>query len=97
MHEHESKRRLADYRPKDVARMSQRLVNTSLADFQGRDVAVARVQQNDPQNLLVEKLHIRAPIFHRIQPRVQAHILIAFLGYCLWVCLKQKLRAGPEV
>ena len=34
------------------------------------------------------------PIFHRIQRRVEAHILIAFLGYCLWICLKQKLRAA---
>ena len=24
------------------------------------------------------------------------HVMIAFLGYCLWVCLKQKLRTmGP--
>jgi hypothetical protein len=34
------------------------------------------------------------PIFHRLQRRVEAHILIAFLGYCLWICLKQKLRAA---
>jgi transposase len=34
------------------------------------------------------------PIFHRLQQRVEAHILIAFLGYCLWICLKQKLRAA---
>jgi hypothetical protein len=40
--------------------MSQRLIDTSFADFNGRDVAVARVHQNDPQNLLVEKLHIGA-------------------------------------
>jgi hypothetical protein len=33
------------------------------------------------------------PIWHRIQRRVEAHILIAFLGYCLWIALKQKLRA----
>jgi hypothetical protein len=33
------------------------------------------------------------PIWHRLQPRIEAHILIAFLGYCLWVCLKQKLKA----
>jgi hypothetical protein len=39
------------------------------------------------------ELNLR-PIFHRIQRRVEAHILIAFLGYCLWVCLKQKLRAA---
>ena len=42
---------------------------------------------------LKTELNLR-PIFHRIQRRVQAHILIAFLGYCLWVCLKQKLRAA---
>jgi transposase len=39
------------------------------------------------------ELNLR-PIFHRIQRRVEAHILIAFLGYCLWICLKQKLRAA---
>ena len=42
---------------------------------------------------LKTELNLR-PIFHRIQRRVEAHILIAFLGYCLWVCLKQKLRAA---
>jgi len=41
---------------------------------------------------LKSQLNLR-PIFHRIQSRVQAHILIAFLAYCLWVCLKQKLRS----
>jgi transposase len=39
---------------------------------------------------LKSELNLR-PIFHRIQSRVEAHILIAFLAYCLWVCLKQKL------
>ena len=41
---------------------------------------------------LKSELNLRF-IFHRIQSRVEAHILIAFLGYCLWVCLKQKLRS----
>lgn len=41
--------------------------------------------------VLKSELHIR-PIWHRINERVQAHVMIAFLGYCLWVCLKQKLR-----
>lgn len=40
---------------------------------------------------LKSELAIR-PIWHRIQRRVEAHILVAFLGYCLWVCLKQKLK-----
>jgi transposase len=42
---------------------------------------------------LKSALNLR-PIWHRIQSRVEAHILVAFLGYCLWVCLKQKLKAA---
>jgi transposase len=42
---------------------------------------------------LKSELNLR-PIWHRVQKRVEAHILIAFLGYCLWVCLKQKLKAS---
>ena len=34
------------------------------------------------------------PIWHWVGPRVEAHVMVAFLGYCLWVCLKQKLRAA---
>ena len=33
------------------------------------------------------------PIWHWLERRVEAHVLVAFLGYCLWVCLKQRLRA----
>lgn len=33
------------------------------------------------------------PIWHWTGIRVEAHIMVAFLSYCLWVCLKQKLRA----
>jgi transposase len=40
---------------------------------------------------LKSELSIR-PIWHYTQGRVEAHILIAFLGYCLWVLLKQKLK-----
>jgi len=43
----ESISRLSDNGPEDVARMSQRLVDTAFGDFNGGDVAVARVQQND--------------------------------------------------
>ena len=44
---------------------------------------------------LKSELAIR-PIWHHIQRRVEAHILVAFLGYCLWVCLKQKLKVVAE-
>ena len=44
---------------------------------------------------LKSELAIR-PIWHRIQRRVEAHILVAFLGYCLWACLKQKLKVVAD-
>jgi transposase len=40
---------------------------------------------------LKSELAIR-PLFHQIEPRVKAHILVAFLGYALWVTLKHLLR-----
>jgi transposase len=37
-------------------------------------------------------LQIR-PVFHQKESRVEAHIFVAFLSYCLHVTLRQKLRA----
>lgn len=38
------------------------------------------------------------PIWHWTEKRVEAHVLVAFLGYCLWVCLKQKAeRRAPSL
>jgi hypothetical protein len=42
---------------------------------------------------LKSELAIR-PIWHQKATRVQAHILVAFLGYALWVTLKHTLRAA---
>jgi hypothetical protein len=39
---------------------------------------------------LKSELSVR-PLFHQIEPRVKAHILVAFLGYALWVTLKHLL------
>ena len=33
------------------------------------------------------------PIFHQIEPRIEAHIFIAFLAYCLHVTLQRRLHA----
>jgi transposase len=33
------------------------------------------------------------PIYHQIEQRVEAHILVAFLAYCLTVTLRQRLQA----
>ena len=35
--------------------------------------------------------------WHFTERRVEAHIMVAFLGYCLWVCLRQKLKADLEL
>ena len=43
--------------------------------------------------VLKSELNLR-PVWHRTGPRVEAHVMVAFLGYCLWVCLKHKLRAA---
>ena len=44
---------------------------------------------------LKSDLNLR-PIHHQIERRVEAHILVAFLGYCLTMTLRMKLsRAAP--
>ena len=40
---------------------------------------------------LKSELAIR-PLYHQLEHRVQAHILVAFLGYALWVTLKHWLK-----
>src|SRR5580700_11322652 len=46
---------------------------------------------------LKSELSIR-PLFHQKEPRVKAHVLVAFLGYALWVTLKHLLqRRAPIV
>jgi hypothetical protein len=38
------------------------------------------------------------PIWHWTEKRVAAHVLVAFLGCCLWVCLKKKAeRRAPSL
>ena len=45
---------------------------------------------------LKSELSIR-PLFHQLESRVKAHVLVAFLGYALWVTLKHLLkRRVPE-
>jgi transposase len=45
---------------------------------------------------LKSELSIR-PLFHQLESRVKAHILVAFLGYALWVTLKHLLKRQPDV
>ena len=45
---------------------------------------------------LKSELSVR-PLFHQLEPRVKAHILVAFLGYALWVTLKHLLKVRPPI
>jgi transposase len=53
------------------------------------------VQVEEAFKTLKGDLHLR-PIHHQVEKRVEAHIFVAFLGYCLTVTLRMKLRrAAP--
>src|ERR1700694_5494496 len=45
---------------------------------------------------LKSELSIR-PLFHQLEPRVKAHVMVAFLGYALWVTLKHLLKRRPGI
>jgi hypothetical protein len=45
---------------------------------------------------LKSELSIR-PLFHQKEPRVKAHVLVAFLGYALRVTLKHLLKRRPGI
>ena len=45
---------------------------------------------------LKSELSIR-PLFHQKEPRVKAHVMVAFLGYALQVTLKHWLRRRPAI
>ncbi len=50
------------------------------------------VQVEEAFKTLKSDLALR-PVHHQIGSRVEAHVLVAFLGYCLTVTLRMKLRA----
>jgi len=45
---------------------------------------------------LKSELAVR-PLFHQKEPRVKAHVMVAFLGYALWVTLKHLLKGRPAL
>jgi len=45
---------------------------------------------------LKSELSVR-PLFHQLEPRVKAHVMVAFLGYALWVTLKHLLKRMPAI
>jgi len=51
------------------------------------------IQVEEAFKTLKSDLNLR-PIHHQIQKRVEAHILVAFLGYCLSMTLRMKLSSA---
>jgi transposase len=45
---------------------------------------------------LKSELSVR-PLFHQLETRVKAHVMVAFLGYALWVTLKHLLKRRPAI
>jgi transposase len=45
---------------------------------------------------LKSELSIR-PLFHQKEPRVKAHVMVAFLGYALWITLKHLLKRRAPI
>lgn len=72
------------------------LLRTNLSDHSPGALWRMYVQLTEVEAVfrtLKSELAIR-PIWHWVGSRVEAHVMVAFLGYCLWVCLKQKLKAA---
>ncbi len=82
------------------AREGAYLLRTNLTEADPAQLWAQYVQLTEAEaafRALKSELAIR-PIWHQKASRVQAHILVAFLGYALWVTLKHTLkRAGSAM
>lgn len=76
------------------AREGAYLLRTNLEGENPKELWKKYIQLTEAETdfrALKSELSIR-PLFHQIEPRVKAHILVTFLGYALWVTLKHLLR-----
>jgi transposase len=76
------------------AREGAYLLRTNLEGESAEELWMKYIQLTEAEaafRALKSELAIR-PLFHQIEPRVKAHILVAFLGYALGVTLKHLLE-----
>ena len=76
------------------AREGAYLLRTNLEGQTAEELWTKYIQLTEAEaafRALKSELAIR-PLFHQREPRVKAHILVAFLGYALWVTLKHLLH-----
>jgi transposase len=82
------------------AREGAYLLRTNLPDTDPEQLWKSYIQLTEAEatfRVLKSELSIR-PIFHQLERRVKAHILVAFLGYAMWVTLKHLLlRQGSNL
>lgn len=74
------------------------LLRSNLRDTDPAKLWQYYIQLTEIEQAFKELKHDLAlrPIFHQREDRIEAHIFVAFLAYCLQVTLKQRLRAlGP--
>ncbi|MBC7942740.1 MAG: IS1634 family transposase [Chitinophagaceae bacterium] len=71
------------------------LLRTNLTAHEPDALWTFYIQLTEVEQAFKEIKHDLAirPIFHKTQERIEAHIFVAFLAYCLQVTLKAKLRA----
>lgn len=70
------------------------LLRTNIASREPDTLWRFYIQLTEVEQAFKELKHDLAirPIFHRTEPRIEAHIFVAFLAYCLQVTLKARLR-----
>jgi transposase len=76
------------------AREGAYLLRTNLTGASAEELWHRYIQLTEAEaafRVLKSALWIR-PLFHQLERRVKAHILVAFLGYALWVTLKHLLQ-----
>ena len=76
------------------AREGAYLLRTNLTGESAEELWNKYIQLTEAEaafRVLKSALWIR-PLFHQLERRVKAHILVAFLGYALWVTLKHLLQ-----
>jgi len=87
-------RKLADRDEWQQAREGAYLLRTNLTAGSASELWKKYIQLTEAEaafRVLKSELAIR-PLFHQLERRVKAHILVAFLGYALWLTLKHLLR-----
>lgn len=70
------------------------LLRTNLQDHDPAQLWTFYIQLTEVEQAFKELKHDLAvrPIYHSSEPRIEAHIFVAFLAYCLQVSLKAQLR-----